>query len=41
MSRDDHLSWFHGKVSREHAEEIVKSGAKILDKIFASLNNIL
>ncbi|KAI8122408.1 Tyrosine-protein kinase shark [Lucilia cuprina] len=25
MNRDEHLSWFHGKVSREYAEELIRN----------------
>lgn len=36
MSRDERISWFHGKVSREYAEDLIKEGK--YDKIKININ---
>lgn len=27
MTRDDHIKWFHGRLTREAADELLKQGA--------------
>lgn len=27
MTRDDHMKWFHGRLTREQADELLKQGA--------------
>ena len=39
MSRDENLSWFHGKVSREYAEDLIKKGMLLLKILYRYFNN--